>query len=70
MKTLKEGMSVTQLNQYRFKVMRGLARGTITTKEAKDLLGVQTAINQAASYVASEEREYVRVEGMVSAFAH
>ncbi|MBT5330732.1 MAG: hypothetical protein HOL48_03015 [Porticoccaceae bacterium] len=70
MKTIKDGMSVTHLNQFRFKVMRGLARGTITTKEAKDMLGVQTAINQAASYVANDESDYVRVEGMVSALAH
>lgn len=70
MKTLKKGASVNELNQFRFKVMRGLARGAITTKQAKDMLGVQTAINQAAVYVGTEDKEYVRVEGLVSFLAH
>ena len=69
-KKLKDNASIQELNRFRFEVTRRLARGRITTKEAKELLGVQTAINQAAVYVGSEDREYVRVKGMVSSLAH
>jgi hypothetical protein len=69
-KTLKDAMSSTEINQFRFRVMRGLARGSISSKQAKAILGVQTAINQSATYVGNEDKEYVRVEGLVSSLAH
>lgn len=67
---MKNGASVKQLNQFRFKVLKGLANGSISTSQAKDMLGVQTAINQAAVYVANEDSEYIRVEGLVSSLTH
>ena len=67
---MNDGMSIAQLNQFRFKVMRGLANGSITNKQAKDMLGVQTAINQAAVFVGGDDGEYVRVDGLVSSLAH
>lgn len=71
MKTFKQEMSTTELNQFRFKVLSGLARGTITTRKAKELLGSKVAASQTEEVcVVEEAREYYRVEGTVSSMAH
>lgn len=73
MKTLKVGLSGSELNQFRFKVMNELARGRISADQARELLEAQSIGNRPEAYAAvakRKEREYVRVTGMISTLSH
>lgn len=70
MKFFEDGLTKAQLNQFRFEVLRDLASGKITAREAKNLCGVKNAIDQSAVFVAQEDRRYLRMQGGVSALSH
>jgi threonine dehydratase len=70
LKFFEDGLTKAQLNRFRFEVLRDLASGKITAREAKVLCGVNNAINQTAVFVAQEDKSYLRLEGGVSALSH
>lgn len=70
MKFFDPQVCAKEVNRQRFDVLKALAKGRITTAEAKRLCGVTNAINQKAVFVARGDAEYVRLEAGVSSLSH
>ena len=62
MKFLDPKTSQKEINRKRFEVLSALAKGNITTQEAKQLCGAANAIHQKSVYVARGDAEYLRLD--------